>query len=68
MLLQLHMDEILLARQLAEQTVLGPLLASRPQLALLLLWKLPRWRCVYVSNHCLVRQRLRPCRVMGKSN
>ena len=43
------------ARQLAEQTVLAPLLAGRPQLALLLLWKLPRWRCVYLSNRCLVR-------------
>ncbi|KAF0292852.1 Collagen type IV alpha-3-binding protein [Amphibalanus amphitrite] len=53
LLLQLHMDEILVARQLAEQTALAPLLTSRPQLALLLLWKLPRWRCVFVSNHCL---------------
>ena len=56
LLLQLHMDEILVARQLAEQTALAPLLAGRPRLALLLLWRLPRWRCVHLSNHCLVRQ------------
>ncbi|XP_037085755.1 uncharacterized protein LOC119106253 [Pollicipes pollicipes] len=53
LLLQLHMDEIIQSRTLAEQTPLHQLLSSRPQLALLLLWKLPRWRCVYVNNHCL---------------